>query len=113
MAKQTKVGVLVLAALVIAGVAIFLLGRQQHLWERKVDFVLHFARTNGLQTGAPVSLSGLPIGSVDWLHFASEPGTNDIVVGIQVGAHTPPRIRTATNATIPTLGVPGRKYIEL
>ena len=52
MAKETRVGVLVLASLVIAGVAIFLLGRQQHLWERKVDFTLHFARTNGLQTGS-------------------------------------------------------------
>src|SRR5258706_10518863 len=113
MAKQTKVGVLVLAALVIAGVAILLLGRQQPLFERKVEFVLHFARTNGLQTGAPVSLSGLPIGSVDWLHFASEPGTNEIVVGIQVDADTASRIRTDTKATIRTLGLLGDKYIEL
>jgi phospholipid/cholesterol/gamma-HCH transport system substrate-binding protein len=113
MAKETRVGVLVLASLVIAGVAIFLLGRQQHLWERKVDFTLHFARTNGLQTGAPVSLSGLPIGSVDWLHFASEPDATDIVVGVEVDAKVAPRIRTDTRATIRTLGLLGDKYIEL
>ena len=113
MAKETKVGALVLASLVIAGVVIFLLGRQQHLWEHKVDFTLHFARTNGLQTGAPVSLSGLPIGSVDWLHFSAEPGVNAIVVGIQVDADVAPRIRTDTRATIRTLGMLGDKYIEL
>jgi phospholipid/cholesterol/gamma-HCH transport system substrate-binding protein len=113
MGKQTRVGALVLGSLVIAGVAIFLLGRQEHVWERKVDYSLRFARVNGLQTGAPVSLSGLPIGSVDWLHFSSEPGVNEIVVGVQVDAKVAPRIRTDTKATIRTLGLLGDKYLEL
>ena len=113
MAKETRVGVLVLAALVIAGATILILGRQQHLWERKVDYVLHFARTNGLQRGAPVSLSGLPIGSVDHLHFATEPGANHIEVEVRVDADVAGRIRTDTRATLRTLGLLGDKYIEL
>ena len=113
MAKQTRVGILVAAALLIFGVTTFLLGRQQHLWERKVDYILYFTRTNGLQKGAPVSLSGLPIGSVDRLHFATEPGINRIEVGIRVDADAAPRIRTDTRATLRTLGLLGDKYIEL
>jgi phospholipid/cholesterol/gamma-HCH transport system substrate-binding protein len=113
MARETKVGALVLAALVLAGAAIFLLGRQQHVWERKVDYVIHFARTNGLQRGAPVSLSGLPIGSVDELAFATEPGAHHIEVNVEVDADAAPRIRTDTKATIRTLGLLGDKYIEL
>jgi phospholipid/cholesterol/gamma-HCH transport system substrate-binding protein len=113
MTKETRVGSLVLAALVLAGTAIFLLGRQQHVWERKVDYDVHFARTNGLQRGAPVSLSGLPIGSVDELHFASEPGANHIEVKVRVDADVASRIRTDTRATIRTLGLLGDKYIEL
>ena len=113
MGKQTKVGTVVLASLVIAGVVIFLLGRQQHLWERKVDYMLHFARTNGLQAGAPVSLSGLPIGSVDWLHFNRESGASDIAIGVRVDADVAPRIRTDVKATIRTLGLLGDKYIEI
>ena len=113
MAKETRVGALVLGALVLAGTAIFLLGRQEHLWERKVDYLMRFARTNGLQPGAPVSLSGLPIGSVDALRFATEPGANDIVVRVRVDADAAPRIRTDTKATIRTLGLLGDKYIEL
>jgi phospholipid/cholesterol/gamma-HCH transport system substrate-binding protein len=113
MAKETRVGALVLGTLVIAGTAIFLLGRQEHLWERKIDYVMRFARTNGLQRGAPVSLSGLPIGSVDSLHFATEPGANDIVVNVRVDADAASRIRTDTTATIRTLGLLGDKYIEL
>lgn len=113
MTKQVRVGSLVLAALVLAGTAIFLLGRQQHIWQRQVDYVVHFTRTNGLQRGAPVSLSGLPIGSVDALHFATEPGASHIEVAVAVDAHAAPRIRTDTKATIRTLGLLGDKYIEL
>jgi phospholipid/cholesterol/gamma-HCH transport system substrate-binding protein len=113
MARETRIGALVLAALVIAGTAIFMLGRQEHVWERKVRFVLNFARTNGLQKGAPVSLSGLPIGSVDRLHFATEPGATHIEVDVEVDADVASRIRTDTKATIRTLGLLGDKYIEL
>jgi phospholipid/cholesterol/gamma-HCH transport system substrate-binding protein len=113
MTKEARVGSLVLAALVIAGAAIFLLGRQQHVWERKVEYAVHFARTNGLQRGAPVSLSGLPIGSVDGLRFATEPGARHIEVAVEVDAEAAARIRTDTRATIRTLGLLGDKYIEL
>ena len=113
MAKETRVGTLVLLGLVIAGAAVFILGRQEHLWERKVEYELRFARTNGLQTGAPVSLSGVPIGSVDTLRFAADPTTNDVEVSIGVNAEVATRIRTDTKATIRTLGLLGDKYIEL
>ena len=113
MTKETRVGTLVLLALVIAGSAIFVLGRQEHVWERKIGYTLNFVRTNGLQKGAPVSLSGLPIGSVDRLHFATDPGATHIVVDVAVDANVASRIRTDTKATIRTLGLLGDKYIEL
>lgn len=113
MTKTTKVGALVAVALVIFGVTVFMLGQQQHLWERKTPYVMHFARTNGLQTGAPVSLSGLPIGSVEWLYFPTDPTANYIEVGVRVNSDVAWRIRTDTKATIRTLGLLGDKYIEL
>src|SRR5262249_27446061 len=56
---------------------------------------------------------GVPIGSVDWLHFAGDPTKNDILVGVRVDADVAPRIRTDTKATIRTLGLLGDKFIEL
>jgi len=113
MAKETRVGALVLVGLVIAGAAIFILGRQEHLWERKVEYELRFARTNGLQTGAPVSLSGVPIGSVDSLRFAAGPTTNDVEVRVRVDADVATRIRTDSRGEIRTLGLLGDKVIDI
>jgi len=113
MGKQARVGTLVAGGLGLLCAGIFLLGRQEHLWERKVDYRLAFARTNGLQAGAPVSLSGLPIGSVDSLHFADNGGPIRIEVAVRIDAKAAPRIRTDTRATIRTLGMLGDKYIEL
>ena len=113
MGTTTRVGALIAGALVLFAIGIFILGRQEHIWERKTAYTLDFARTNGLQTGAPVSLSGLPIGSVDWLQFAPDPTTDRIVVGVNVAADAASRIRTDTWASIRTLGLLGDKYIEL
>ena len=113
MGKQTKVGVLVLVALVIFVTTVFYLGQQQHFWERKLPFELHFARTNGLQEGAQVSLSGVPIGSVTDMRFPADPGLTYIIVGIQVTSHAAPRIRANTVAAIHTFGLLGDRYIEL
>ena len=60
-----------------------------------------------------MSLSGLPVGSVDRLHFATDPGATHIVVEVAVDAGVASRIRTDTRATIRTLGLLGDKYIEL
>src|SRR5262245_55628337 len=113
MAKETRVGTLVLAALVIAGVAIFLLGRQQHVWERKIGYELRFARTNRRQPGRPVGLAGVPVGSVDHLSFDPDSTKNEIIVDVALDAKVAPRIRTDTKATIRTLGLLGDKAIEL
>jgi hypothetical protein len=52
MTKEARVGTLVLAALVIAAVAIFLLDVRSTCGAR-VSFTLHFARTNGSRKARP------------------------------------------------------------
>src|SRR5206468_2957297 len=56
--RTTKIGLLVAIALAILMVTVFSLNQEQPFWERKVQYEVRFTRTGGLQTGAPVSLSG-------------------------------------------------------
>ena len=111
--RTTKVGLLVAAALALLMGAIVTLGQQEHFWERKVRYEMHFARTNGLQVGAPVSLTGVAIGSVVNMRFPSDPAAAYIEVMIGVTSDVAPRLRENSVATIRTYGLLGDRYIEL
>jgi len=109
----TKIGFLVAIALAILMVTIFSLNQEQPFWERKVQYEVHFTRTGGLQTGAPVSLSGVTIGTVEEMRFPPDPAANYIQVLINVKGDLAPRIREDTVASIRTIGLLGDRYIEL
>lgn len=111
--SQTRVGLLVLAALLVFATVIFTLGRQERLWERKVRYEIHLARAGGLQSGAQVSLGGVVVGSVESLAFPRDVAARYIEVRIAVAGEVAPRIREDTVATVRTLGLLGDRYIEL
>ena len=111
--RTVKVGLLVAVALVLFMATVFLLGAQQRFWERKTQYELHFARSGGLQAGAPVSLTGVPVGSVADMRFPPDPAAAYIEVLVNVGSEVAARIREDTVATIRTYGLLGDRYIEL
>lgn len=111
--RTTKIGLLVALALAILMVTVFSLNQEQPFWERKVQYEVHFTRTSGLQTGAPVSLNGVPIGTVVELRFPPDPTVNYIQVLINVKSEVAGRVRDNTIASIRTIGLLGDRYIEL
>ena len=111
--RTTKIGLLVAIALAILMVTVFSLNQEQPFWERKVQYEVRFTRTGGLQTGAPVSLSGVSIGTVAEMRFPPDPAVNYIQVLINVKGDLATRIRENTVASIRTLGLLGDRYIEL
>src|SRR3989441_6133291 len=111
--QTTKIGLLVAIALAILMVTIFSLNQEQPFWERKAQYEVHFSRTGGLQTGAPVSLSGVTIGTVAEMRFPPDPAASYIQVLINVKGDLAPRIREDTVASIRTIGLLGDRYIEL
>jgi phospholipid/cholesterol/gamma-HCH transport system substrate-binding protein len=111
--RTVKVGLLVAVALALFMATVFMLGAQQRLWERKVVYEIHFARAGGLQEGAPVSLTGVSVGSVADMRFPDDPTAAYIEVLVNVASEVAPRIREDTVATIRTYGLLGDRYIEL
>src|SRR6266571_7804496 len=112
-AQTARVGFLVFVALAILIATIMSLGGEQKFWERKVQYEVHFARTNGLQVGAPVSLTGVTIGSVAEMRFPPDPTASYIQVLVNVLGDATPRIHENSVATIRTFGLLGDRYIEL
>src|SRR5262249_39068149 len=93
--------------------AIVTLGQQERLWERKVRYDIHFARTTGRGGGPPVSLGGVVIGSVGNMQFPADPTAAYIEVVIGVTKNVAPRLRENSVVTIRTYGLLGDRYIEL
>lgn len=111
--QAIKAGLLVATAIALLTVAVFVVGDSQNLWQRQVEYEIHFSRTNGLLVGAPVALSGVNVGSVVEIGFPPHPLARYISVQIEVGRKMMPRIRKDTVASIRTQGILGDKYIEL
>lgn len=110
---KIRVGLLIAISIAILGAAILLMGKERRLFENRVPYEIHFSRTNGLRVGAPISLTGVTVGSVEGLSFPADAGKNYIVVRIKVVGEVAPRIRKDMVARVRTQGLLGDKFIEL
>ena len=113
MPKAVKVGVFVLAGIILAGIATFMIGDTEHLWNRKVEYVAAFSDVAGLKPGSPVSMGGVDVGRVDTV--AHSPDVNDrrIYVKIEVARSESVRVLTDTKAQILGKGLLGDKMVDL
>ena len=112
-ARVVRIGALVVVGLALFMIGTFLIGREQRLWERKVPFEVRFTRTNGLRIGAPVSLAGVDIGSVEDVSFPEVVDAKYVSISISVIRGAAARIREDSVAQIRTTGLLGDKYIEV
>jgi phospholipid/cholesterol/gamma-HCH transport system substrate-binding protein len=111
--KSLAVGLVVTLSAALIGIGVFLVGSEQRLWRGRTTFLLHFARTNGLQEGATVSLDGVTVGRVATMRFPEDPSAHYVEVEIHVSNEVLPRMRRDSTAKIQTYGLLGDKYIEL
>lgn len=111
--KSLAVGLVVTISAALIGIGVFLVGSEQRLWQGRTSFSLHYARTNGLQEGATVSLDGVTVGRVAAMRFPEDPSAHYVEVEIHVSNEVLPRMRRDSTAKIQTYGLLGDKYIEL
>ncbi|MGO9060735.1 MAG: MlaD family protein [Candidatus Binataceae bacterium] len=110
---KVRVGLVIAAGLAILVVAIYSIGSGTRWLRATQTLQTHFHRTNGLQVGAPVALSGVTIGAVESVDFPSDPRADYIVVRMWVESRAAERISEDSVANIRTMGLLGDKYIEI
>jgi phospholipid/cholesterol/gamma-HCH transport system substrate-binding protein len=111
--RDLKVGIFVLAGLVLAGVVIFLIGDERRLFSSSVQFRAHFRDVQGLKTGAPIRMGGIDIGHVDGVGYGNDPKDSVIYVRLDVVKSEATRIKTDSVARITTKGLLGDKMVEI
>lgn len=112
-AREWKVGLLLIAAVVLFGFGVFLIGEQSNLFRSKNDYIIYFRTVGGLNEGNPVQLNGVEVGTVSSVVLPTDAESQQIRVEIEVEERYAQRVREDSAARIKTLGLLGDKYVEL
>ncbi len=105
------VGIFVTAGLGLALMAVFLIGRERSLFERRYTLIAPFEDISGLRSGAVVQIAGLNAGYVNSVRFPADKTSQKLEVIMKVGKGYRDRIRKDSKASIHTQGLLGDKYI--
>ncbi|MEO8875614.1 MAG: MlaD family protein [Polyangiaceae bacterium] len=113
MNRSVKVGIFVLAGILLAAAMIFVIGDKRNYWVNKLEYQASFADVAGLKPGAPVRMGGVDVGAV--MSVAHSPRADDprIYVKVSVVKNEAGRVRDDTVATVTNKGLLGDKMIEL
>jgi phospholipid/cholesterol/gamma-HCH transport system substrate-binding protein len=111
--SRVRVGALIAAGLATLCFAILTIGHGAQFFTRTEILRAHFERINGLQSGAPVTLSGVRIGAVESIEFPPEPENGYVVVKMWIEQSAAERVRTDSIAQIHSMGLLGDKFVAL
>jgi phospholipid/cholesterol/gamma-HCH transport system substrate-binding protein len=104
------VGGFVVVGIVALFVAILLIGKERHYFEKKYQIKTVFTKIAGLRLGAPVKLGGIDVGNVNNLLF-NEQGKIEVI--LEIRRRFKNQIRQDSMARISTLGLMGDKIVEI
>lgn len=110
---RLKVGVFVLASIVIFVYAVFTISGQEELFEREYKVKTYFDNSAGLLEGAYVRLSGVGVGSVSSIRFSDDASLGKVQVVMEINKRAFSRISKDSHATIKTEGLLGAKFVEI
>jgi phospholipid/cholesterol/gamma-HCH transport system substrate-binding protein len=108
-----KAGVFVGVGLLLAGLVIFLWGKEQRLFGDKISYRTAFSSVDGLQLDSPVRLGGLTVGRVKKIEFSGDLHDARILIELEVQKTYSERIREDSVARIVSRGVLGDKAVDL
>ncbi|HKV06818.1 MAG TPA: MlaD family protein [Thermoanaerobaculia bacterium] len=123
--REIRVGLVILAAMLVLAAGIFLIGERNNLFARKDSYFIEFNNVGGLKAGNPVQLNGVDVGTVERVELPQDPERSQIRIWISVERKYSDRIRgpqnpravvdgqPASRARIKTLGLLGDKFIEI
>lgn len=105
---ELRVGVFVLVAIVLAGTAIFFIGRQRHIFQSRNAYEAVFDDVEGLRLGAPVQIAGVDVGEVSRVELRQD-GKIDVAFDvIEDAAHL---VSEGSVASVGSPGVLGDKIL--
>jgi phospholipid/cholesterol/gamma-HCH transport system substrate-binding protein len=111
--SQLKVGITVVAAIVVLAVLIILMSGSGGLFTPKLILRSYFFDAQGLRVGAPVRLSGVDIGNVSQIRIVPKQPLAPVEVTMKVNSKYRFSLRKDSKTLLSTAGVLGETYINI
>ena len=108
-----RAGVFLAMGLALAGLVIFIIGKERNFFDRQVTLMGAFADVDGLQLDAPVRLGGLQVGRVTHIEFATDLEDKRILVTLQIAEKFHDRVRKDSIARVTNRGILGDKAVDI
>ena len=111
--SEVKVGCFAMVVLLVFLAVVMVLTSQSSFFRRSILLHTSFNNIAGVISGAEVRLSGVTIGYVNSVNFSPKPGDTTVLVDLTVDNRGMDRVMKDSRATIASLGLLGKKYIEI
>ncbi len=108
--KKLKLGIFVTVAIALFVIAIYFIGSRQYLFSRTFELSAVFKDVAGLQPGNNVRISGINIGSIEYLEITSD---STVRVDMVIRKNAQQFIKADAMATIGSEGLMGNKVINI
>lgn len=107
---KTKLGLFVIAGIILFFLAIFVIGKQKNLFDPVFEVKANFENVSGLQVGNAVRFSGINVGTVDQISILND---STVQVTMLVKKDVQKFIKDDSEAGIGSEGIIGDKLIVL
>jgi phospholipid/cholesterol/gamma-HCH transport system substrate-binding protein len=112
MSRAFRLGVFIVATLLILAAGILLIGNQKFLFSRTYGLRADFQNVGGLESGAEVRVGGVHEGTVRTIKLPKQPDEKVTVV-MDLAVQTRDIVKKDSVAWIKTEGLLGDKYVEI
>lgn len=113
--EQLRVGILILVALSIMGIAVYKLGQAANLFAKRYTLVTFLPNAAGLREGGQVMLAGQLVGRIAKVDFlpVDYDTTRNLRVEMEVDQELREQIRSDSRVRVRTLGLLGDKVLDI
>ena len=112
---QLRVGLVILLALTVIGVAVYKLGEAANLFAKRYELIAYLPEANGLKAGGAVMVAGQLAGTVAKIDFlpVDNDTTRNLKLTLEVDENVKDQIRRDSKGKLRTLGLLGDKVFDI
>lgn len=107
--SELKIGIMAVAALLIAAALIVALGGEGGFFWERYNLKVKFPNAGGVQRGSPVRVSGVTVGSVTEIAFIG----SEVEMQLELRDDMQERVRTTSRATIGSVSLLGEGAVDI